>query len=188
MIITDGLSTYQPTGLDHLQEGSASPFSEEMQRESRFVVRLLEATRSRPSLRTRPEDAAKAIALRILIIDGNCRIARGLSRLLRSRGHWVQYAHTGVAALKIARGFQPEFVLVEASLPDLSGFEVAALLPGVIGSGRMRVASVSGRRGEEDLCLSQAAGCVSHLRKPVELAEIEALLAEAGATTYSKSE
>src|SRR5436190_10582087 len=81
--------------------------------------------------------AAKVSVFRILIVDDNGAFARGLSRLLLRRGHRVQCANTGVAALKLAHAFQPEFVMVDVSLPDLSGYEIAALLPGVTSSPRM---------------------------------------------------
>lgn len=150
--------------------------------------RLSEAAFCRPEIHISHEGCVWIKAFRILIIDGNWGVARGLSRLLRTRGHRVRRAHSGVAALKLAHSFQPEFVLIDASLPDLSGYEIAALLPGIIDSARLRIASVSAYTGEEDICLSQAAGCVCHLRKPVEVAEIEALLAAPGASINSKSQ
>lgn len=188
MIIAGGLSTYYPPrNLDILHEGGgASPPDEEMQRESSFGSRSPEAMPLRCKICARREDAVRAIAFRILIVDGNSGLTRGLSHLLRVRGFRVQYAHTGVAALKVAHAFQPEFALVEASLPDLSGYEVAALLPGVIDPvRRLKIASVSGGSAEEDLSFSQAAGCVSHLRKPVKIAQIEALLAGAWSSLNS---
>lgn len=124
----------------------------------------------------------KVDSFRILIVDDNRDFTGGLSRLLQRHGHRVQCAHTGVAALQLAQTFQPEFVLVDASLPDLSGYEVAALLPGILDSTPVRIASISGSGAEEDDALSEAAGCVTHLQKPVEITEIEALLSYAETT------
>jgi len=125
---------------------------------------------------TSRELTVKIDAFRILIVDDNRDFTSGLSRLLQRHGHRVQCAHTGIAALQLAPTFQPEFVLVDASLPDLSGYEIAALLPGVLDSVPVRVASISGSCAEEDYLLSEAAGCVAHLQKPVDITEIEALL------------
>ena len=85
-------------------------------------------------------------------------------------------------AFRLAHAFQPEFVLIDASLPDLSGYEVAAMLPGVVSSPRLRIASFSGYNDEGENRFSKAAGCVSHLRKPVDVKEIEELLARNGAS------
>jgi RNA polymerase sigma factor (sigma-70 family) len=131
------------------------------------------------------EGAAKASAFRILIVGDNRDLTRGLPRRLRLRGHQVECAYTGAEALRAARAIQPEFVLIDASLPDLSGFEIAALLPAVIRSGNLRIVSVSGCGDDESRCLSQAAGCLSHLKIPVDFAEIETLLAGCGASIDS---
>lgn len=131
---------------------------------------------SLPEESSRRESADRIRTFRILIVDDNRDVARGLAGQLRRRGHRVLCAHTGAAALKLAQVFQPEFVLVEAELPDLSGYEIAALLPGVICPARLRVVSKSGDGLEGDPSFSQASGCVLHLRKPVEVAEIEGIL------------
>ncbi len=163
--------------LVELHGGRIEVFSEGVGRGSTFVVRFPAAAPGGTVNVPHREGAGKASALRILIVDDNCDLTSGLSRLLHRRGHRVQCAHSGAAALKLAQAFQPEFALVDASLPDLSGYEIAALLPGVIRSARLRMVSFSGSCGAEDHSLSQAAGCVSHLQKPVDIAEIEALLA-----------
>jgi RNA polymerase sigma factor (sigma-70 family) len=133
---------------------------------------------------TSRNDATGTSTFRILIAGEIGGLIVGLPLELRLRGHKVECARTGAEALKLAHAFQPEFVLIDASLPDLSGFEIAALLPAVIRSGQVRIASVSGCGGD-DRSLSQAAGCVSHLLNPVDFAEIEVLLAECGARMRS---
>ncbi len=112
----------------------------------------------------------------ILIVAEPCEFTVGLARLLRICGHVVQCAPTGNAALRLASAFQPEFVLVDASLPDLSGYEVAALLHGISDAPGLRIVSMSSHGGTEDSLLSEAAGCVEHLQRPVDGAGIEALL------------
>ena len=114
---------------------------------------------------TRCENAV--VVFRILIVDDSSDLAGALSRLLQRRGHRVECAQTGAEALRLAHAFQPEFVMVDASLQDLNGYEIAAMLPGVVSSTRLRIASFSGFSGEEENRLSKAAGCVSHLQKPV---------------------
>jgi DNA-binding response OmpR family regulator len=149
-------------------------------RGSTFVIRLPVSAPApyRSAHPTAGGAESPASALRILIVDDNCDLARGLSRLLARRGYEVHCAHTGAAALKLAQLLEPEFVLVDSNLPDLSGYEVAALLHGVSNATGLRVASFSGYSSEAERCLSRAAGCISHLQKPVDVREIEALLTE----------
>jgi CheY-like chemotaxis protein/two-component sensor histidine kinase len=163
--------------LVELHGGRVEVFSEGVGRGSTFVVRLPAAERSGPGIYVPGESFASPAAFRVLIVDDCGDLADGLSRLLRRRGHRVECAQTGAEALRLAHAFQPEFVLVDVVLPDLSGFEVAAMLPGVVGSKRLRIASFSGYSSEEECRLSEAAGCVFHLQKLVEIQQIEALLA-----------
>lgn len=137
---------------------------------------LFAAVRSRSEARTGLKDVISIRAFRILIVDDNHDLAQRLSHLIRLRGHTVQCAYTGVAALKRAHAFQPEVVLVNTVLPDLSGYEVAALLPAIVNVAEVSVASFASVDRLEDHYLSQAAGCVSHLKQPVRIAEFEALL------------
>jgi CheY-like chemotaxis protein len=122
----------------------------------------------------RGEGVANPNALCVLLVANDCEFVRGLARMLHICGHVVQCASTGAGALKLASAFQPEFVLLDDELPDLSGYEIAALLHGVSHSAGMRIVSMSGYRGSGSL--SQAAGCTHHLQKPVSLAAVEALV------------
>jgi CheY-like chemotaxis protein len=116
----------------------------------------------------------------ILIIANDCEFARGTARMLQICGHVVQCAHTGAAALKLASSFQPEFVLVDVALPDLSGYEIAALLQGIGQPAGLRIATFSTGGGKEERLLSEAAGCIDHLQEPVGISEINAILATPG--------
>lgn len=138
--------------------------------------RFFAAAPGRPEIHIIREGSTGIKVFRILIVGGDRDLAREITRALRMRGHEVKCVHTGASALKLARVFQPEFALVDALLTDLSGYEVAALLPAVVSSVRLRTASFSGRSDEDDDCFSLAAGCAFHLHKPLDATEIEAML------------
>ncbi|MHA3770488.1 hybrid sensor histidine kinase/response regulator [Verrucomicrobiota bacterium sgz303538] len=157
-------------------KGTVTVFSEGVGRGSTFVVRLPAAVPGCSEVGSSGSGASKLSTFRILIVDDNCDLTRGLSHMLRLCGHVVQCASTGAAALELASAFQPEFVLVDVSLPDLTGYEVASLLQGASRAEGGRIVSMSGYGGSEERSLSQAAGCICHLQKPVDVAEINALL------------
>jgi CheY-like chemotaxis protein len=157
--------------------GSVSGWSEGVGHGSTFAVRLPAAAPKKLS-DFGPKPSVALRALRVLLVDDHCDLAHGLARLLRLRGHDVHCAATGAAGLALAHTFRPEFVLVDVCLPDLSGYEVAALLGGSVAAPAPQVATVSGYRDEEGIRLSQAAGAICHLEKPVDVTRLEALLGE----------
>jgi CheY-like chemotaxis protein len=65
---------------------------------------------------------------RILIADDNVALLTSLSSVLREAGHGVQTAEDGPQALALAASWNPEFVLLDAHMPHMNGFEVAKQL------------------------------------------------------------
>ncbi|MEH2287824.1 hybrid sensor histidine kinase/response regulator [Nostoc sp.] len=60
----------------------------------------------------------------ILHIDDNEANRYVVSRILQNAGFGVQEAPTGAAGLKAVANFQPDLVILDVQLPDISGFEV----------------------------------------------------------------
>ena len=67
-------------------------------------------------------------SLRILVVDDNVDSARMLTVLLRCEGHEARIALDGPAAIEAAKLHRPDFVLLDLTLPRMSGLEVAAEL------------------------------------------------------------
>jgi two-component system KDP operon response regulator KdpE len=63
-------------------------------------------------------------AARILLVDDEPSIQRGLAPLLTSRGYEVESATTGLAALVAYERVPPDAIILDLSLPDLEGGEV----------------------------------------------------------------
>jgi diguanylate cyclase (GGDEF)-like protein len=91
---------------------------------------------------------ADDVGRRILIVedDEDCRLS--LQDLLVKDGYEVQLAADGQAALRTARQFRPDLVLLDVKMPGLSGFDVARRLKQ---DRRTRFASVIFLSGVEDL-------------------------------------
>jgi signal transduction histidine kinase/CheY-like chemotaxis protein len=159
--------------LVRLLGGYVTVASEGLGRGSTFAIHLPAA--SLPSSEAYSGPRMRAAFARILIIDDHVELASGLERLLTLRGYTVRCASTGVTALRVAKDFQPDFAFVDICLPDLNGYEVAALLPGII-VGTAKIVTTSGYGRESDNCLSKATGAVAHLEKPVSLEDILAIL------------
>jgi two-component system KDP operon response regulator KdpE len=63
-------------------------------------------------------------AARILLVDDEIPIQRALGPLLGSRGYEVHTASTGAQALSAFLEWQPDLVILDLGLPDVSGTEV----------------------------------------------------------------
>jgi two-component system CheB/CheR fusion protein len=117
---------------------------------------------------------------RVLVVDDNLDSVDSLALLLRIRGHQVQTAPDGPAALEAARAFQPEVVLLDIGLPGMTGHEVARRLRQLPGMERALLVALTGYGQDDDRRLSQEAGFNVHLVKPADPDQLQAVLAGLG--------
>ena len=62
--------------------------------------------------------------MRVLLIEDDLTVARGLSLMLKSGGAVVDHCDTGAEALELARHYDYDIVLLDLMLPDMEGYEV----------------------------------------------------------------
>ncbi|MDP9109728.1 MAG: ATP-binding protein [Pseudomonadota bacterium] len=123
--------------------------------------------------------SAEPAALRILIADDNIDAAQILQMLLEASGHTVDVAHDGHAALKLAREMLPDIAFLDIGMPGMNGYEVAKALRSVPHMADVTLVALTGWGGEQDRAQSREAGFNHHLIKPVDMKDIESLLAAA---------
>ena len=111
----------------------------------------------------------------VLIVEDNVDQAATLCMFLDLKGHQLQVATTGLAALELARRCRPDVVLLDIGLPGLDGFEVARELRREYGSS-IRIIAITAYGSDNDRRLAQEAGCDLHLVKPADPRFIESLL------------
>jgi two-component system CheB/CheR fusion protein len=111
----------------------------------------------------------------VLIVEDNVDQAQTLRMFLSMKGHRLEIAATGPAAIESAHRFRPEVVLLDLGLPGIDGFEVARQLRQEYGQA-IRIIAVSAYASENDRRLSLEAGCELHLVKPADPRFIESLL------------
>jgi CheY-like chemotaxis protein len=103
---------------------------------------------------------------RILVVDDEAAI-RLLCRVnLQADGFTVQEASDGVAAMRIAREWHPELILLDVMMPGEDGFAVAERIrddPELSGT---RVMFLTARADIGDNERARGTGAVGHVTKP----------------------
>lgn len=165
--------------LAELHGGTITATSEGVGRGSTFIVRLPTISASEPVMM--PQNPSTPVPAsrqrRILLVDDNQDTVHSLARLLSLRGHEVATAFDGVAALKIAQEFQPDFLLLDIGLPGLDGYELARRLRAQ-GFTRTPIVAISGYAQEGDRMRSREAGFNYHFAKPVDFEALAELILE----------
>ena len=130
---------------------------------------------------------ADGSAVRVLVVDDEPSLAELLASVLRYEGWEIRTAADGSGAVRIAREFQPDAILLDIMLPDFDGLEVLrqvrAILPHVC------VLFLTARDSVQDRVSGITAGGDDYVTKPFSLEEVIArvrgLLRRAGMTRAS---
>jgi DNA-binding response OmpR family regulator len=103
--------------------------------------------------------------------------ARTLEIFLTRKGHVVEVAHSGREGVEAARRFQPEVILCDIGLPEFDGYKVVGQIRQQPGLKRVYIIGVSGYGHEQDKVRAWQAGFNAYLVKPLNMRELETLLA-----------
>lgn len=114
---------------------------------------------------------------RILVVDDNQDAADMLAALLEVSGYLTRAVFDGPDALAQAATFQPDAALVDIGLPGMDGYEVARRLRALPELARLRLVAVTGYGQDSDRLRSLEAGFDEHLVKPVDVEQVQAVLA-----------
>jgi PAS domain S-box-containing protein len=114
---------------------------------------------------------------RILVVDDNEDAAATLALLLQMMGHETRTANDGFEAIEVAGDFRPDITLLDIGMPNLNGYETARCMRQKTWGREMLLVALTGWGQEADRRRSNDAGFNLHLVKPVDVAEIERLLA-----------
>jgi signal transduction histidine kinase/CheY-like chemotaxis protein len=168
--------------LVELHGGRVSVHSEGAGKGSEFEVRLPVAPVSAAPVWSDGETASSgfpqptAPPCHVLIIEDNPDARETLATLLQLLGHRTETAATGSDGVACALASRPQVVLIDLGLPVLDGFEVARQVRAALGDAVLLVA-LTGHALEEDRRRATEAGFDAHLPKPVDMDELNRVLA-----------
>lgn len=112
--------------------------------------------------------------VRVLVVDDESNLTELLSMALRYEGWEVRAAATGLKAIKAAREFQPDAVVLDMMLPDFDGLEVLRRMRA--DNDAVPVLFLTAKDAVEDRVAGLTAGGDDYVTKPFSLEEVVARL------------
>jgi two-component system KDP operon response regulator KdpE len=114
---------------------------------------------------------------RVLVVEDERALLRALSMNLAARGYDVIEADNGTRALVAVAEQQPDAILLDLGLPDLTGFDV---IRGIRSSSRVPIVVLSARSDSTDKVAALDAGADDYVTKPFSIEELVARLRAVG--------
>jgi CheY-like chemotaxis protein len=112
--------------------------------------------------------AVRSRPLRVLVVDDCPDTRQSLGVLLGHWGHEARLAADGGTALRDAEENRPDVILLDISMPGMSGWEVARRLRERPQLQDTLIVALTGLGRDHDVNLSRTSGCDHHLLKPVD--------------------
>jgi CheY-like chemotaxis protein len=115
--------------------------------------------------------------IRVLIVDNDIGSADALELMLHASGYpKTRVAYSGHAALALAAGFQPDVVLLDLTLLDMSSYELAQSLREHAQRRHLRLIALTFDPAHAAREEARAAGFERYLVKPFASGDLSALL------------
>jgi two-component system cell cycle response regulator DivK len=103
----------------------------------------------------------------VLIVEDNAFNLKLLDDLLQSAGYNTLKATDGEQALRTARQFRPDVILMDIGLPDISGIDVTREIRASDELKDIPVIAVTAYAAPEDEAAIRRAGCDDYIAKPI---------------------
>lgn len=107
---------------------------------------------------------------RILLLEDDRTLRDVITEALREDGYVVEAVGDGQAALKVARRWPPDLIIVDLMLPFMSGEEFTTAVRRIDGLAVVPIIVVSASRGAVEV--GARLGATASLRKPFDLYEL----------------
>jgi DNA-binding response OmpR family regulator len=109
---------------------------------------------------------------RILLVEDDPSLARGLSATLRASGYAIDIANDGESAWQMAFDEPYALITLDLGLPEMSGFEVLKKIRAA--GNKVPVLILTARDALEDRLVGLDSGADDYMLKPFEPSELEA--------------
>ena len=112
----------------------------------------------------------------VLVADDNPDTRLLFRTVLEMRGYCVIEAADGEETFSAAESARPDLILMDGSLPRLSGIEAARQIRRSGHIGHVPIVFISSHAGAAFIEQAREAGCDEYLVKPLDLAQLEDVL------------
>jgi DNA-binding response OmpR family regulator len=123
---------------------------------------------------------------KILIVEDDADVRMGLHVRLKANNYDVFFAGDALSSLAEARKHEPDLILLDLGLPAGDGFVVMDRLKAMPALAIIPVIVVSGRSGAANRERALKAGAKAFLEKPVDNAELLAVIRQALGETVKR--
>ncbi len=164
-----------------LHSGSAHAHSEGRGTGSTFTIALPQAITAMGSYSNdvKEYDGSYGIhSLRVMMVDDNVDAAESLALLLEAQGHEVRIEHDPHIALECALEYEAEVFILDIGLPGMNGCDLARALKLHPRFAQAVFIALTGYGQAQDKILSKSAGFDHHFVKPIDVVELDKILAK----------
>lgn len=109
---------------------------------------------------------------RILIVDDKIENLNLLSQMLEMHEYEVRRAINGAIAIKAAQNWYPELILLDITMPDMSGYDVCKQLKADAKTADIPIVFISALNDTLDKVEAFSVGGVDYITKPFEMSEV----------------
>jgi two-component system cell cycle response regulator DivK len=114
---------------------------------------------------------------KVLIVEDNPANMKLATFLLQSAGHTVLNARDAEAGLTLARGEQPQLILMDIQLPGMDGLQATVLLKRDDATRAIPVIALTALAMKGDEERIRSAGCDGYIAKPMRYQEFLSVIA-----------
>ena len=113
---------------------------------------------------------------KVLVVDDDESIARIIKDYLQEKGYAVTVAYNGGSGLRSAEEVQPDIIILDVEMPDMTGFEVCKKIREIAPLRNTPVIMLTARSAEDDELQGLQSGADDYLTKPFKPARLLARL------------
>jgi CheY-like chemotaxis protein len=115
-------------------------------------------------------------AVRVMLADDNLDHATSIAMLLRTAGYDVRALPSGTLLLEQFSVFDPQVVILDLAMPQLTGYDVARILRDDKRGAEVLMIAVTCYNNNTDRLMTKRAGFDHHIAKPVDPNTLTALM------------
>lgn len=115
---------------------------------------------------------------KILLVDDEAGFAELLRDLLVMDDYHVELAYDGLEGLEKLRSFTPDVIISDIMMPRMSGFEMFKKVKASPATASIPFLFITGFQDERVLSEARKVGVFGILKKPIDIDQIEARLAD----------